>query len=269
VLKRRVMTMRKVSRLSRLFLVEIVFVLAVIAGLAPHSHGQSAAIEPGADQILRKMSEFLAGLEQFSVQTENTLEVILRSGQKIQYDTPAEVLIQRPNKLRADRRGDIVNQEFYYDGKTLTLYSMEQNCYASVEAPPSIEQMLDFARESLDLYAPGGDLLYKNAYDILTEDVTSGFYVGMSVVGGIKCHHLAFRGNEVDWQIWVEDGDNPLPKKFIVTSKWLTGAPQFTVVTKGWDLSPKVTEGMFTFVPPKGAQKIDFIQLAGGGTSRR
>jgi hypothetical protein len=259
--------MRNVDRFSRLFLVMVV--LVVLAGLPVSSHGQSAAIDPKADQILRKMSDYVAGLEQFSLQTENTLEVVLRSGEKIQYDSPAGASIKRPNKLRADRKGDIVNQEFYYDGKTLTLYHKDRNYYATVEAPPTIDETIDFAREYLDVYAPGSDLIYKNAYSILTEDVISGFYVGMSVVGGIKCHHLAFRGNEVDWQIWIEEGDKPLPRKFIVTSKWMTGAPQFTVTIKSWNLSPKLTEDMFTFVPPKGAQKIDFIRLTSGGAPRR
>jgi hypothetical protein len=260
--------MGNVSRHSKWFFVTMA-ALAVTMGFSTYSHGQSAAIEPRADQLLRKMSDYLASLKQFSVQTENTLEVVLRSGEKIQYDNPAELLLRRPNRLRADRKGDIVNQEFYYDGKTLTLYQKDRNYYATVEAPPTIDETIDFARESLDVYAPGGDLIYKNAYSILTEDVVSGFYVGMSVVGGVKCHHLAFRGNEVDWQIWIEEGDKPLPKKFIVTTKWMTGAPQFTVVTKSWNLSPKVTENMFRFVPPKGAQKIDFIRLTSGGTPGR
>ncbi|MGZ6219988.1 MAG: DUF2092 domain-containing protein [Syntrophales bacterium] len=259
--------MTNVDRFSRVFLVTVV--LVVLAGLPISSHGQSAAIDPKADQTLRKMCDYVGGLEQFSVQTENTLEVVLRSGEKIQYDTPAGASIKRPNKLRADREGDVVNQEFYYDGKTLTLYYKDRNYYATVEAPPTIDEMIDFAREHLDVYAPGGDLIYKNAYSILTEDVISGFYVGMSVVDGVKCHHLAFRGNEVDWQIWIEEGDKPLPKKFIVTSKWMTGAPQFTVVIKSWNLSPKLTDDMFSFVPPKDAQKIDFIRLTSGGASRR
>jgi hypothetical protein len=259
--------MRDVSRCSKFcFIMIVAFALVMITG---YSHGQSAAIDPKADQLLRKMSDYLGGLKQFSVQTENTLEVVLRSGEKIQFDNPAELLVQRPNKLRAGRKGDIVDQEFYYDGKTLTLYQKDLNYYATVEAPPTIDETIDFARQSLDVYAPGGDLIYKNAYGILTEDVLSGFYVGMSVVEGVKCHHLAFRGNEVDWQIWIEDNDKPLPKKFLVTSKWVTGAPQFTVVIKNWNLSPKLTDNMFTFVPPKGAQKIDFIRLSSGGMSPR
>jgi hypothetical protein len=261
--------MRNDGKSWKLLLMTAVVTFAVMVGLTTYSEGQSTAIEPKADQLLRKMSSYLAGLEQFSIQTENTLEVVLRSGEKIQYGNPADALIQRPNKLRAERKGDIVNQEFYYDGKTLTLYHKDRNYYATVEAPPTIDEMIDFAREYLDVYAPGSDLIYKNAYSILTEDVISGFYVGMSVVGGIKCHHLAFRGNEVDWQIWIEEGDKPLPRKFIVTSKWMTGAPQFTVTIKSWNLSPKLTEDMFTFVPPKGAQKIDFIRLTSGGAPRR
>ena len=261
--------MKKDSMVSRSFLVMIVFALAVIAGLPSYSQGQPAAIDPKADQILRKMSDYLGSLEQFSVQTENTLEVVLRTGEKIQYDSPAELSLRRPNKARASRKGDIEDQEFYYDGKTLTLYNPGKKFYASVEAPPTIDEAIDFAKNSLDVYAPGGDLIYKNPYKILTEDVVSGFYVGMTVVGGIKCHHLAFRGNEVDWQIWIEDGDKPLPKKFIVTTKWMTGAPQFTVVIKNWNLSPKLTDNMFTFVPPKDAQKIDFVRLSTSAMPQR
>jgi len=261
--------MKSVGKNGKLLLMAAVLTFAVIAGLPAYSHGQFSAVEPKADQLLRKMSTYLAGLEQFSVDTENTIEAVLRSGEKIQFDNPAEGWIKRPDKLRAERKGDIVNQEFYYDGKTLTLYNPDQKVYATVEAPPTIDQTIDFARQSLDVYAPGSDFLYKNAYAVLMEDVVSGFYVGMSVVAGVKCHHLAFRGNEVDWQIWIEDGDKPLPKKFIVTTKWMTGAPQFTVVIKSWNLSPKIKEDMFTFVAPKDAQKIDFIRLTNGGTSQR
>jgi hypothetical protein len=261
--------MRNACKHGGLPLVMIAWALVLVTGSPAYSQGQFSAVEPKASQLLRKMSDYLGGLEQFSVQTENGLDVILRSGQKIQFNTPAECSIQRPDKLRADRKGDIVNQEFYYDGKTLTLYNPDQKYYATVDAPSTIEKMLDFARESLDVYAPAGELLYKNAYNVLMEDVVSGFYVGESVVDGVKCYHLAFRGNEVDWQVWIEDGDKPLPKKFVITTKWMTGAPQFTLIVKSWNLSPELTEDMFTFVPPEGAQKIDFIRLGRGGTSER
>jgi len=259
------MMMRTINKLLKLFLLTLVFVTSLGTVLPASVYGQAPAIEDKADQLLRKMSDYLDGLKQFSVQTENTLEVVLKSGQKIQYDNPAELNLQRPNKLHAKRVGDIVDQELYYDGKTLTLYQKDQNYFATIEVPPTIDETIDFARDYLDLFCPGGDLIYSSPYRFLTEDVISGFYVGMSIVSGTRCHHLAFRGNEVDWQIWIEEGTRPLPKKFIVTSKWMTGAPQFTVVINSWDLSPQLTENTFTFEPPKKAQKIDFIRLTGSG----
>lgn len=261
--------MEPFGRCGKLILAMAVLTFAAMFMLPAHSEGLSHAVEPKADGLLRKMSVYLAGLEQFSVQTDNTLEVVLKSGEKIQFDNPVNFSMRRPNKLRADRKGDIVQQEFYYDGKTLTLYMLDGNYYATVAAPPTIEETIDFARAVLDVYAPGGDLIYMNAYDVLMEDTLSGFYVGLSVVGGVRCHHLAFRGNEVDWQIWIEEGDRPLPKKFIITTKWMIGAPQFTMFVKTWTLSPNFTDDIFTFVPPKESQKIDFIRPTGVGPSER
>lgn len=246
---------------SRLISPMIGLVLVVISASSECSYAQPPDIEPKADQILRIMSNYLGGLNQFSAQTENSLDVVFNTGEKIQYNNPANFSIQRPNKLRAERRGDLIDQEFYYDGHSLTLFQKDRNCYATVQAPATLEDMLDFARYSLDVYAPAGDLLHKNSYNILTEDVISGFYVGLGVVDGVKCHHLAFRGNEVDWQIWIEDGDKPLPKRFVITSKWITGAPQYTVTLKNWNLSPRLTDDFFNFTPSKDMEQIDFIGL--------
>jgi hypothetical protein len=77
----------------------------------------------------------------------------------------------------------------------------------------------------------------------------------------VKCTHLAFRGSEVDWQIWIEDGDKPLARKFILTSKKVAGVPEFTVLIRSWDIAPKLANSEFSFTPPKGAKKIEFLQL--------
>ena len=261
--------MEKIMKLLRIFVLLLACGMAALGASVAPGIAAPEGVDPRADQLLHQMSDFLAGLKQFRVQTENSLEAILRSGQKIQYDNPAQLLIQRPDKLMATRAGDIVNQEIYYDGKTLTINDRDSRYYARIGAPASIDETIAFAINNLGLYAPGGDLIYSDPYSILTEDVVSGFYVGQSVVDGIMCHHLAFRNNEVDWQIWIEAGDKPLPRKFVVTSKWMTGAPQFTVVTRNWDLYPEINEDMFLFVPPKDAKQIDFISLTGAGTSQR
>ena len=238
-------------------------------GWSQLGQAQPAAIEPQAEKLLRKMSDYLAGRQQFSLRAESTIEAVLTSGQKIQFDSPATLTVSRPNRMRAHRRGDIANQEFFYDGKTLTLYSPKENLYAAEAAPPALDEMLDFAREKLDIIAPAAELLYKNAADKMLKESSSGFVVGPSVVAGVKTTHLAFRGAELDWQIWIEDGDRPLPRKFILTSKKVAGEPEFTVVIRGWDLAPKLTDGEFKFAPPKGAKKIDFLLLTSGSSQAK
>jgi hypothetical protein len=125
--------------------------------------------------------------------------------------------------------------------------------------------MLDFAREKLDIIAPAGDLLYKNAFDILMKDVISGFVVGKGVVHGVRCHHLAFRNATTDWQIWIQEGSQPLPRKLVITTKEMDGQPQFSVLMTKWNLEPKLTDKTFEFTPPKEAKKVDFLNLESRG----
>jgi hypothetical protein len=239
----------------------VALALLVLTGLPEIGHAQPTGVDPQADKLLRRMSDYLAGRQQFSLKAESTLEAVLTSGQKLQYDSPATLMVSRPNKLRAHRKGDLANQEFFYDGKTLTLYNPRENLYATTAAPATLDETLDFAREKLDILAPAAELLYKNAAEKMLKEASAGFVVGQSIVAGVKCSHLAFRGAEVDWQIWIEDGDKPLPRKFMITTKQVSGAPQFTVLIRSWDVATKLSNQEFTFTPPKGAKKIEFLKL--------
>jgi len=160
--------------------------MLVLAGWPQPGHAQPAGIEPQAEKLLRRMSDYLASRQQFTLKAESTLEVVLTSGQKLQYDSPATLMVSRPNKLRAHRKGDLANQEFFYDGKTLTLYNPRENLYATTAAPPTLDETLDFAREKLDIIAPAAEILYKNAAERMLKEASSGFVVGPSVVGVSK-----------------------------------------------------------------------------------
>ena len=253
--------MNEVSYFARRIVSVVALTMLVSAGWPQLGHTQPAGIDPQAEKVLRRMSDYLAGRQQFTVKAESTLEAVLTSGQKLQYDSPATLSVSRPNKLHAHRKGDLANQEFFYDGKSLTLYSPRENLYATTAAPATLDEMLDFAREKLDVIAPASELLYKNAAEKMLKESSSGFVVGPSVVAGVKTTHLAFRGAEVDWQIWIEDGDKPLPRKFLLSSKKVSGEPQFTVLIRNWDLAPKLTNQNFNFTAPKGAKKIEFLKL--------
>ncbi len=222
---------------------------------------QPAGIDPHADKLLKASMSFLGSQKRLSADTRSTIELVTTWGQKLQFENAVTMAVQRPNRLHAKRVGDLVDQAFYYDGKSLTLHNPGQKYYASVPAPGTIEEMLDFARTKLDIVAPAGDFLFKNAYEILTEGVTSGFVVGKGVVEGVRCDHLAFRAPHVDWQIWIQEGKQPLPRKLVITTRDLANAPQFSVVITKWNLAPTFDESLFSFKPPKGARRVDFLPL--------
>ena len=234
-------------------------VIAAVAGLSVAVQAQPAGIAPEAQQLLKASTDFLASQKQFSADTRNTLEVVLKSGQKVEFNHTARQSVQRPNKLRAERTGDLVNQVFVYDGKSLTLHNPQDKAYAQVAAPDTLEAMLEFARTKLDIVAPAGDLLNKNVYDILMDGVTDSFVVGKAVIEGVRCDHLAFRAPHVDWQIWIQEGAQPLPRKFVITTRDLPNAPQFAVTVTKWDLKPTFSAQTFAFKPPAGAKKVDFL----------
>jgi hypothetical protein len=241
--------------------------MAVLLLAAPPG-GLSAGDHPvssDATQKLQASMAYVRSLEQFGLVTNSSIEAVLDSGQKIQFQTAAAVAVKRPNKLYAARIGELVDQEFFYDGKTLTLHDIDSGFYATMEAPDTLEGMLDFARDSLDIVAPAGDFIYSNAYEILMEDVESAFVVGDSIIEGVVCDHLAFSKPGTDFQVWVAKGDQPLPLKLVITSSDIKSAPQFSVLIREWDIVKEVPVEKFAFEQPDDAQAIEFIVLDPAG----
>ena len=170
-------------------------------------------MDPAATAILKRMTDYLGSLKAFSVHTQNTIEDLLAPGERIDLEVSATVTVERPNKLLTERKGDLVSQNFYYDGKTLTLYDPSKKVYATEPAAGTLEGMLDYARDTLGLVIPASDLVYPNAYELLMKDVTAAKVIGKTVVGGVKCDHLLFRRPGVDFQVWIADGKEPLPRQ--------------------------------------------------------
>jgi hypothetical protein len=245
------------NRLASRLAVTIATVAAAALSLA--AQAQPEGRNPEAQRLLKASTDFLASQQRISIETRNSLEVVLKSGQKIEFNHKATLSVQRPNKLRAERTGDLVEQLFIYDGKALTLYSPGTKAYATVAAPATLEGMLDFARTTLDIVAPAGDLIYKNAYEVLMENATQSFVVGKAVIEGVRCDHLAFRTPITDWQIWIQEGAQPLPRKMVITTRDMVNAPQFSVTATKWNLQPRFNASTFAFTPPAGATKVDFL----------
>ena len=220
-----------------------------------------SAIDIQATKLLRQMSDYLNSLKHFSFHSENTYEEIIPSGQKLQFSSAVEVYVRRPNRYRAKITGDTHNQQLFYDGSAVTLLDTDLNYYATLDAPPNIDAALDHVLESFSLRPPLSDLIYSNAYGVMTENVISGFYVGLHIVHGVKCHHLAFCQDDIDWQIWIEDGNEPLPRKIIITDKNMKGSPQVTGLFSNWNFNTYFHDSTFDFVAPNKAENIQFFSV--------
>jgi len=225
-------------------------------------------IEPKAVEVLQQMCDYLKNLQQFSVQAEITEDVLLTSGQRIQSARSVEASVRRPDRLRAESVGDTDNRQIIYDGKTITLMDRTKNFYTTIPAPPELDAALEHGTQAFNLRAPLADLIYTKAFENLTAGVLSGFYVGLSKVQGVPCHHLAFKQQDIDWQIWIENSPTPVPRKFLITDKTAQGL-QFTAVFTKWNTSPQFEESLFTFVAPEKAEKIDILPAAAPASPKK
>jgi hypothetical protein len=236
-------------------------VLTLLITVSTDARAQAPAVDPVAVQTLKRMTDFLDGLQRFSVNTQSIIEEMHSSGHRVDYDLLANVTVKRPNKMRAQRTGELMNQRFLYDGKTLTVYDPTKKVYATKTGLDTIEEMITFARETGGVLLPAADLLYRNAFPLLMQDVTLAVVVGKAVLDGVRCDHLLFSRPEVDFQIWVSEGKQPFPRKYVVTETATPSKLALTTFLSNWNTAPPVDDAQFKFVPPKGTQATTFLQL--------
>jgi len=216
----------------------------------------AAEIDPKAIDALKAMGAELRALKAFALRSETTTDEVLDNGQKVQFGGTVDFRVRRPNGLRVEVLSDRKQRQFFYNGKTLTLYGPTNGYYASIAAPPTIGELLQVLDQKYGLQFPLTDLFLWGTDKDGLDDIKSAIYIGPSRIGGVDCDHYVFRQADVDWQIWIERGKIPLPRKLVITTTSEPAQPQYVAVLK-WDLASKLDDKTFTFVPPKGAQRIE------------
>lgn len=234
----------------------------LVLSLASFSISGTAWAEENPAAILKAMTGYVASQASISAVVDTDVEIITPELQKIQFASSSKLLLERPNKLRVSRVGGYADVDLVFDGKVLSILGKNLNAYSQLDAAGPADDLIDRLRADYGMEAPGADLLMTSAYDDLMEGVVDAKYIGHGVVGGIECDHLAFRNSETDWQIWIERGTQPIPRKYVITSKAVTGAPQYTLVIREWKTDVP-TANAFSFAEPEGAQKIDIGKLTG------
>ncbi len=236
-------------------LISLIFVIGPSS--LPAQPVDSSAVNPRAMEILKKMSDLLGRTSSLGFTAEETYDE-LDGNQMLQFSNIRSVAVRRPDRIIADTSGDTVNRSAWFDGKRFSLLDKEHNVYGSSEFSGTIDQLLDRLDEQFEVVIPLGELISENLLAQLTERLRGASYVGLHKVGDARCHHLAFILDLLDFQIWLEAGEKPLPRKLVITYKQEPGMPQYAAVFTRWNLEMETPDSLFEFQIPAGARKIDW-----------
>ncbi|HZQ45661.1 MAG TPA: DUF2092 domain-containing protein [Verrucomicrobiae bacterium] len=243
-----------------------VLALLSLGGLAaraaePPAGTNGIGISHHADELLRRTSDYLSQSPFFSVNAEVWQDAVMASGQRVQATRTVDLQVRRPNRLRAELRSTRRNRGIWYDGKTVSILDRNRGTYGTVAAPNNLDEMLDSSLLRFGIAIPLEDLIESNPYAEAKQKVSSGTDIGPTTVLGVPCEHLAFSQTNIDWQIWIEDGPRPVPRKIVIIYKDEEGSPQYTALLNNWDFETKLPEFVFKFEPPPGAAKVNVMEL--------
>jgi len=232
----------------------------VICGFLLYSCGAAAAQTnqaPEAERVLRDACQYLAAAPFFSLTGEIWREHVRDSGQKVQFSRTVSLEIKRPNQLHMNLQSPHSERTFWYDGKSLTILDGKRNLYSVAPMPHTLDAALDEAHDQFGIDLPLVDLAVSDPYKNATAKVLTSTYYGLAPVCGVQCHHLAFTQENVDWQVWVQEGPRPFIRKFVITHKNEPGSPEFTALITDWNLTQPISDFAFLFEAPRGAAKIE------------
>jgi hypothetical protein len=234
-----------------------------ISGVVAQGTLRTPDVDPEAERRLRRSLEYVGSLQQFSAEARNHREDLLPTGQRVDYYVSGRLKLKRPNMYFAQRLGTRVEQELYFDGKTLTLFNPPENVYASRKVSGGYPEMFRYAYDSLGLFVPMTDLAWPDAFPLLMKGVTRAEVIGTEVISGVRCTHLLFSRRDVDFQVWVADSGPPFPYQYIVTDNGIPELLSIVTTITSWKVESNLPAQGFSFVPPKGATAINFLKPLG------
>ena len=257
-------TIRQISRLRlgrplwKLFAsLAVILTLGVTPVLAEET---TAELDLEARAILMEMAAFISRVPAFSVTLRSAYDAIQEDGQYIEFGERRHVLLQRPDQLRVEtERSDGEHNLVLFDGDKITGFKADDNIFAQVEKPGTIDETLIYLVRDLQFKLPLARMLHTGFAQQLEKMITAVSYVEENVLFDVVTDHLAVRAENIDMQLWVAQGDEPLPRRIVITYMNAPGQPQFRGDFTDWSIEPKVAADSFTFTPPADAEKVPVI----------
>jgi hypothetical protein len=218
------------------------------------------SIDSEALETLKTMNDYLLSQQAISFRAIENEDEVLDNGQKIMSSREIHFEMFRPNKFHVKRQDAEGELEMFYDGTSFTLFRKNVNLFTTVAALPTANEVFTKLENKRDIQIVARDLLRDDSYTYLLEATSSGFVVGDDLVDGILCTQLAFRSADTDIQIWITKGAEALPKKYVITSRWIASAPQYEIRFSDWKVQDTIDNEIFMFRAPQDAHEIPFAE---------
>lgn len=224
---------------------------------------REGVVEDEAIDAIKDMSNFLVSAKTLAITSQGSLDVVTNDGQRIQLDGTTNYKVRKPGFV-IDYQSNIKSRRFIYDGKNFTVYSPKLGYYATVPAPGTNREVLDTIYNKFGIALPLEDLFKwgdgSNADRI--QALKSAYEVGSATIDGVDTDHFAFREQDVDWEVWIQKGDQPLPRKLVIVDRTDPARPTF-IARLSWQVNPAFTDADFTFVPDANAKRIQLATYKG------
>src|SRR3954454_18180743 len=219
--------------------------------------------DPAAIDALKRMSAYLSTATTLGITSQGSLDVVTNDGQRIQLDGTTQYKIRRPGFV-IDYASDIKDRRFIYDGKNFTVYSPKLGFYATVAAPPTNREMLDTVYKKFGIALPLEDLFRwgDGSSAVRLQAFKSAYALGTATIDGAETDHYAFREPDLDWEVWIQRGDQPLPRKLVIVDRTDQSRPTF-IARLNWQVNPTFADSDFAFVADGNAKRIQLATFKG------
>ena len=235
----------------------LVLALALTALSGAPAHAQEQTV-PDPHEALQRMSVYLGTLDSFEVQSDSSLDLITMDDQKIDLDGVTTYQVRRPGNFVIENQTDRRWRRFIFDGERLTVHSPTSGFYASAPLSGSIADVLGAAEAEYGITLPLVDLFHWSDPNHEPREIQEAEYIGPAVVDGVEADQFAFREEEVDWQIWIRRGAEPVPLKIAIVDRIDPTHPEFTA-RLSWNTSPSFSADTFAFNPDSDDRPIQFV----------
>lgn len=228
------------------------------SAFAQEAASDAPAVDPKAMDALARMGKALRAMGPFAVHADSTAELVLEDGEKVEFGGAVDYQVVPPNKLHASLKSDRREREYYFDGKTLTVYAPTSGFYATLPAPDTLRGLVDKAQGEYGLEMPLADLFLWGTDAAPTSDIKRATYVGPAFIDKTPVAHYAFREGDTDWQVWI-DGE-AMPRKLVITDTSTAERPEYTALLD-WSPGEMVSNDAFAFKPSEDDFEIAFYPV--------